>query len=291
MKARRSSLISMLAVLLVLWITSCTEVIEIELDSTYQRLVVYGTVTDDSLHHQVELSLSGDYFSNVPAPPVSGALVQIESPRGIATLVEQDTLPGTYLSEEAFRGESGQPYLLHVRQVDVNGDGEEEMYMAESRIIRGARIDSLRVSYFESPFFSGYQIFLYAFDPPERNWYSFKIWKNGILLTEKLEDYFIQSDDFFNGTYIYGLPVGFLSDEEPEEKAVPGDTITFELNSIDQAYFQFISEAQLEIAGNNPLFSGPPANVSSNLDNGGKGIFAAYSVSRISYIIPEEPED
>jgi hypothetical protein len=46
------------------------------------------------------------------------------------------------------------------------------------------------------------------------------------------------------------------------------------------------SEAQSEIFGNNPLFSGPPANVSTNLENGAVGIFTAYSIERVSKIIP-----
>jgi len=277
-------------ILLVLGLGSCTEIIDIELDPTFQRLVVFGTVTDDSLQHEVQLSLSSDYFSNVPPPPVSGAIVHLESENNSYILRENDTIPGLYVPGEAFRGGLNESYLLRITGVDVDGDGTQEEYRAESRIVTGARVDSIKVTYFQSPFFSGYQIFMYALDPPERNWYSFKIWKNGVLLTKQLSDYFIQADDFYNGTYIYGLPVGFLADDDPEEKAGPGDTITFELNSIDQAYYQFISEAQLEIAGNNPLFSGPPANITSNLDNEAKGIFAAYSVQRVSWIIPEEAD-
>ena len=267
---------------------SCTEIIDIELDSTYQRLVVYGTVTEDSLQHQVELSLSSDYFANAPAPQIRGALVELESGGRIIPCNENDTIPGLYLAEEAFRGVRGQDYTIRISQVDVNGDGAEETYMAQSKMPSGAILDSIKVTYFQSPFVSGYQVFMYAFDPPERNWYSFKIWKNQDLLTDTLSKYFIQSDDFFNGTYIYGLPVGFLIDDDPREAAQPGDTITFELNAIDQAYFNFIAEAQLEIAGNNPLFSGPAANISTNIDNGAQGIFAAYSVQRVSVIIPKE---
>jgi hypothetical protein len=276
--------------LMALMAVSCTEIIDIELDSTYQRLVVYGTISEDSLHHQVELSLSSDYFSNAPSPKISGAMVEIESGDQIIPCVENDTIPGVYLTDQAFRGVPEQNYLIRISQLDVNGDGAGETYTAQSKMPSGAIVDSIRVTYFQSPFVSGYQIFMYAFDPPERNWYSFKIWKNHELLTDTLSKYFIQSDDFFNGTYIYGLPVGFLIDDDPREAAQPGDTITFELNAIDQAYFNFIAEAQLEIAGNNPLFSGPPANVSTNIDNGAQGIFTAYAVQRISVIIPEETQ-
>ncbi len=97
----------------------------------------------------------------------------------------------------------------------------------------------------------------------------------------------ITPDDFFNGTYIYGLPVGFLWDEDPREALVPGDTVTLELNSIDQDYYNFIMDAQLEIMGNNPLFSGPAANVRSNIDNQGQGIFTAYPVQKVWAVLTE----
>jgi hypothetical protein len=267
---------------------SCTEIIDIELDSTYQRLVVYGTVTEDSLHHRVQLTLSSDYFSNAPSPRISDAVVELESEGIIMPFYENDTIPGLYLSAEAFRGEPEKQYSLHISQVDADGDGVEEEYRANSSMPLGARLDSITVSYFQSPFVSGYQVFMYALDPPQRNWYSFKIWKNQELLTDTLSKYAIQSDDFFNGTYIFGLPVGFLIDDDPREAARPGDTITFELNAIDQPYFDFIADAQLEIAGNNPLFSGPPANIRTNIENGAQGVFAAYSIQRVSVIIPEE---
>lgn len=275
-------------VLLLAGSVSCTEIIDIELDSTYQRLVVYGTVSEDSVHHQVRLSLSSDYFSNVPSPRISGALVELETAGRFIPCIEHDSIPGLYLTDEAFRGVPGQNYTLHISRLDVNEDDSEENYMAQSEIPVGAQLDSIKVIYYQSPFVSGYQIFMYALDPPERNWYSFKIWKNHELLTDTLSKYFIQTDDFFNGTYVYGLPVGFLIDDNPREAAQPGDTITVELNAIDQAYYDFITDAQLEIAGNNPLFSGPPANVSTNINNGAQGIFAAYSVQRVSAIITKE---
>jgi len=269
---------------------SCTEIIDIELDSTYQRLVVYGTVTEDSIHHQVRLSLSSDYFSNAPSPRISGAVVELETEDRIIPCYENDTLPGVYLTANAFRGVPEQQYTLHISQVDADGDGAGEEYLAQSRMPTGARLDSIKVNYFQSPFVSGYQVFMYALDPPQRNWYSFKIWKNQELLTDTLSKYAIQTDDFFNGTYIFGLPVGFLLDDDPREAAKPGDTITFELNAIDQSYFDFLADAQLEIAGNNPLFSGPPANIRTNIENGAQGVFAAYSVQRISTVITEEPQ-
>jgi hypothetical protein len=47
---------------------SCTERIDIELDSTYRRLVVQGAVTSDSVRHRVFLTTTSDYFSNDGLP-------------------------------------------------------------------------------------------------------------------------------------------------------------------------------------------------------------------------------
>ncbi|MEN8226830.1 MAG: DUF4249 domain-containing protein [Bacteroidota bacterium] len=266
---------------------ACTEVIEIELDSTYHRLIVYGAITTDSVHHQVQLSTSSDYFSNVPSTGVSDARVELEFNENLITLEEHDTIPGLYLTPQAFRGIPHTKYQLHINQVDVDGDGTDETYHAESTMPSLPQLDSIRLFYFHSPFVSGYQVLMYAYDPPSRDWYNFKFWRNQDLLTKRLSDYLIQSDDFFNGTYIYGLPVGLLADDDPEEAVLPGDTITFELNSIEQMYYNFIIDAQLEIEGNNPLFSGPAANVRSNIDHDARGVFTAYSVDRVSLIVTE----
>lgn len=276
----------MILILLTIGLESCTEIVEIELDSTYRRLVVYGEITSDSVHHQVELTSSSDYFLNEPAPKVSGALVELAFDDELITLEENDTLPGIYLIPDAFRGIPGETYSLTIRQVDIDEDGVDEVYQAESTMPGGLILDSINLSYFKSPFASGYQVLMYALDPPSREWYSFKIWKNSDLLTDTLIKYSVQPDDFINGIYIFGLPVGFLSDDDPREALIEGDTVTFELNSIDENYYNFVVDAQLEIFGNNPLFSGPPANVRSNIKEGGQGIFTAFSIQRISRLAP-----
>jgi len=265
---------------------SCSEIIDIELDSTYRRLVVFGEVTSDSLPHQVRLSYSSDYFYNKPSPAVSGAMVELVCDNELFVLEEYDTIPGLYYAPYAFRGSIGKEYRLNISQIDVDEDGVDEVYHAQSTMPGGILLDSISLFYFSSPFATGYQVLMYAFDPPEREWYNFKLWRNRDMLADTLIKYSVQSDDFLNNSYTFGLPVGFLSDDDPREAVQPGDTITFELNSITENYYDFIVDAQLEIMGNNPLFSGPPANVSSNIEEGGLGVFTAYSIQRVSTIAP-----
>ena len=91
-------------------------------------------------------------------------------------------------------------------------------------------------------------------------------------------------DRFFNGSYTNGASIAELDQSKPEEKLSEGDTITAEVNNIGKDYANFIWDAQSELFGSNPLFSGPPANVKGNISNGAIGFFAAYSVTRAKAI-------
>ena len=266
-------------------LAGCTERIDIDLETTNRRLVVYGAVTTDSVCHHIELSTSADYFSNEPPPPVPGAQVTLSFNSTVLVFEEDPKHPGRYTSPFAFPGVPGTKYTLRIQGIDINNDQVPETYTASSTMPRVGTIDSLGMERFETPFFSGYQVRVYALDPPGREWYNFKLFRNSYSLNDQLEDYFVQSDDLINGSYIYGLPVGFLDDEEPHEAVRPGDTITLEIHSIPEEFYTFILESQNEIFGNNPLFSGPPANIKSNLDNQALGLFSAYAVTRKSRVI------
>jgi len=278
--------LSFLFILASLLMVSCTERIDVELDSTYRRLVVQGSVTSDSIRHRVLLTTTSDYFANMSSPRVSGAQVELSFNDQRITLLENPLIQGLYETPDAFRGEVGTTYFLDISQVDVDEDGQSEQYHAESTMPGGAELDDVDLRYFSTPIVSGYQVLMWASHPVEqKDRFGFRIWKNGILLTDSLSSYTVLADDLFESGYLPGFPVGFLSDDAPNEKVYPGDIITFELESIDQAYYDFITDAQLEIVGNIPLFSGPSANVRSNISNGGMGIFTAYSILRASTVL------
>ncbi len=268
-----------------LW--NCTERIELELDSTYVRMVVEGSVTTDTMAHWVRLSVTSDYFYNQSAPAVTGAEVLIDDGDKIHVLMESDTLPGWYLTSPDYHGVPGRTYTLNIRNVDINQDGAMEEYNATSRMNPVNPIDSIQLEYFNT-FFTGYQVRVWAWDSPDPDWYVFKVWKNAVLITDTLYELIVQDDQFFNGNYTYGIPSQFLSDDKPEEVVNVGDTITFEINGITEDYYNYIIEAQSQVFPQTPLFSGPPANIRSNIDNDAIGFFAAYSVNYSSTIATED---
>lgn len=268
------------------FIFSCTEVVDIELDSTFTRLVVYGTITTDSVRHEVQLTATTDYFFSEAPPSIANATVTVSFGNTSLNLETTPERPGIYLFPEAIRGVPGVQYDLLIEGVDVDQDGVTETYSASTTLPVIAPPDSISVQKFISPFFSGYQVAIWSPDPPGAHFYNFKLWRNSTLLNRRLSDYTVQPDDLFQDNYIPGLPIGFLDDDDEDEAVLPGDTVTLELNSITEEFYNFITEAQNEIFGNNPLFSGPPANVSTNLENGAVGIFTAYSIARVSKVIP-----
>ena len=277
----------MILLSVLIFATGCTEPIDIELDSTYRRLVVEGYINTDSIKHSVILSITSDYFSNESSPRVSDAFVELSFGDESMQLIENDIIPGLYETPFAFRGVIGNTYNLNISQLDVNQDGAEDQYHASSTMPGGSELHSIELRYYPYEGAAGYAVFMYANHPTEqRDWFGFKLIKNGILLSKSLEEYSVLSDDIFDDGYFPGLPVGFLSDDESEQAVHPGDTVTLELNCIEESYYNFVSEAQLEIYGYNPLFSGPSANITSNLNNGANGIFAAYSILR-TYVVAE----
>jgi hypothetical protein len=105
----------------------------------------------------------------------------------------------------------------------------------------------------------------------------FDIYKNGDHLTDTITNRFVTDDEFYNGSYTNGIGVGWLDQGYDRETVYPNDTITFRAASITEEYANFIWTLQEEVGFSTPLFSGPPANVKSNINNGAVGFFAAYS--------------
>ena len=55
--------------------------------------------------------------------------------------------------------------------------------------------------------------------------------------------------------------------------------VTVEMHSISRKYYDFLVAIALETEFNGDLFSGPPANIPSNISNGGLGFFIASAVT------------
>lgn len=265
---------TLILLLSTMFMASCTEKIDIDLGTTYTRLVVEGSITTDTTTHWVRLSKSTDYYNNTPPPPVSNAIVMVSDGFETFTLEENDTLPGYYETQPDYYGVPGRTYSLDIELQDKINDFK--LFSASCKLKPVAPIDSIRVEYVEN--WEAWEVKIYAWEPASLDFYTFNIIKNGVLITDTIDEIGISDDRFFNGNYTNGAAVYYLMEENPDEVVNPGDTITLVMAGITKEYYNFIVELMDEtFEYRNPLFSGPPANISTNISNDAVGFFAAYS--------------
>ena len=105
-------------------------------------------------------------------------------------------------------------------------------------------------------------------------------------VTDSLSRIGVTDDRIVDGTYLNGIWVLFLREDE----VVVGDEVTLATISISEDYYRYLTEARTELFPKNPLFSGPPANVRSNISNGALGYFAVFSSVLTSTIVKEKEE-
>jgi hypothetical protein len=276
------SVISVLAV-------GCTENIDnIQLDTTRPRLVVEGYISTDTTRQMVKLSKLGDALKQDPIQVVSNALVTISDGTKTFNLAEDATKKGTYFTAPDVYGVPGRTYTLNITNVDINNDKTMEEYSAVSLLKRLNPIDSVHLVYNNTnPRFINWSVNLYTMDPGQgRNFYLIKVIKNSILLTDSVFKYSIGDNSGFEGKYYNGFPVYNLREERKDERVSRGDTVKVELYGITEDYFSFIYSYITDYYPKVPIFSGPSANIPSNIKptDDAVGIFTAYSVKRKSVI-------
>jgi hypothetical protein len=262
---------------------SCTERIDVRLDDSFKRLVVEGSVTTDIMKHRIILSETSDYFYNNPPVMVSGADVTISDGTSLEVLTEDSE--GVYVTGSSFAGIPGKTYTLNITLENPVGGFRD--YTASSKLMPVASFDSITLAYHDEwgPY-GIWEVKSFFPDPPTNDYYRILISVNSRMLTDTLYEWYVTDDIFFNGNNTNGIGIGYLVQGYHDNSVTEGDTIIAEINGIGKDYASFIMEAQTEIWGSNPLFSGPSANIVGNISNGAIGFFAAYSVSRASVIVP-----
>ena len=280
----RTNIYILFSILALFSLTSCEDVIEIDLEQGETLLVVDGRITTEAgIQHVIRLTETAPYFENVPAPAVSNALVYVQTYDANNQLINTDTLledaakPGNYLTQTT-QGLMDHRYVLNIEY-------NASRYRAESTITRIPPIDSLRYEYREAegPFDAGYYVYYYGPETPGvGDNYLFIIYRNGVRYSEPSQLYFA-SDELVDGNYIGNL------DFTPEPFEL-GDTITVESYTTSNDQYQFYLELSTQV-NNGGIFASPPANVRTNiknLDPSGKkavGYFSANAMERKSIVI------
>jgi hypothetical protein len=265
---------------LLLALTSCTEVIDYNLDKGQERIVIEGSITTEEKEHLIKVSRSGEYFSTGKAGQVSGASVVLTDGVSSVNLLEIPSGSGIYRTPANFKAQVGKTYTL-----SVTVDGEE--YKASAFVYPVAPLDSIAVAQLFEPVFGGgidstYTIMMYARETPGLgNYYLWHYYINGKLMSDTLRNVRFADDDIVDGQYFTDFPVYNI----PQDKVKPGDTITMSMQSISKLDYKFFVSVMLETEWRGGPFDGPPANVKGNFSNGAIGLFIASDISSQSVVI------
>lgn len=257
----------------VLLFTSCTKVIELDLNSSDPQTVIEGSVatTGDSTLIKITKSINFDESNNFPW--VENAIVTVSDDVGNSeTLVEKS--PGNY-SSSTFIGVVGRTYFLN-----VNAEGV--FFTSQSTIPTQVNFDSLIVEAVTTTGGGGpgggggtsHRVTVQYTDPTvETNYYRFIEYHNG----EPQSNIFIFDDRLTNGNNVSAELTSF------NRNLNTGDTLAIEMQCIDKYVYDYFYSF-----GN--LFGGPqnsptPSNPYTNIVGSKLGVFSAHTIQRKYFII------
>ena len=286
-----------LFLLFILSVYSCTEEITIHTDNSEPVIVIYGALTDEIKHQSITIGKSSPYFDNQSNPVISGAIVTItDSNNKVYELIEDGDVLGLYATATEWAVKEGFTYSLRV-EVDFDSDGVKDIYEASTTILPTIEIDSISIVPIRIMGHANYAVNLYGVETPGQDFYLCKYTVNDSLVREKISEYQVLDDKLFNNQYIDGITLTFFDDitewetdsEENRKRSVylrSGDKVGLQMSRIPEGYFNFINQCRRGMNGSNPFFGGPPANITTNISNGGVGYFSGYCINKAETITP-----
>ncbi|MBN2347674.1 MAG: DUF4249 domain-containing protein [Bacteroidales bacterium] len=264
---------------------SCEDKIDIDLNDEHnQRLVIEGRFTNENKIHEITLSRTASYFANAPAPRESGASIVLTDGTISIPYFENSSIRGLYQTNTSVAGIIGNDYKL---SIETNNN---ENFEAKTQMDIVAQMDSITWEYEYVDFIEeGFYILkLWANEPAGKgNIYMFNVYVNDSLDNKTLSQTSFQTDEYFDGQYLPGAEIYYIE----EEKLIAGSNhIQVDMLSITRDEYDYNVAFIAETDYSGSIFSGPPANIPSNLkstDGGldGLGFFSVSAVTSYAFEI------
>ena len=282
-----------LALLVVVAFSSCTEDIVIDVEKGDPMIGVEAYFTDQLKQHEAILSYSSEFYNGNEVRMVSGATVYVTD--GVDTIYyyEDAEQIGHYFTDSV----AGKKNTMYRFCVEIpEADGTFQQVFAESIIPENVEsIDSLVVKHFNglndtmpSTFFMDTIEWLYPYfqSLPDPNIiYMPMVSKNDTSLTDSLKVRMMIPQGGFAGYYVNGIEMLESNKEIPiayfrRSQLRDGDRIHADLFSITPEYYYYFYSLLIS-TGSNPLL-GAPANVSTNIQPEGQGVGWFFTASVVS---------
>jgi hypothetical protein len=254
-----------LVILMAIAAVSCQDVIDIDIDEGETRVVINGRITD-TLPIYVEVLATVNYLSTNPNPGMSDCIVKLyENGIDVATLAENDTLPGYY--EHPFTGTENNAYYIEVTFPDGHPYFPGERWISSEEELRRVPPADSTYSEFQprQPFIEeGYYAYVMFTEPAGLgDSYRQRLWKNDSLFDTQFDLVFF-NDEFIDGRSFddVDLPAVQVSDASDT-----GDVYLVELSSISPEGYKFLEILQQQTVQVGSTFDPPPAPIFGNIVN------------------------
>jgi hypothetical protein len=256
-------------IILAVSLASCETVMDdIDLGETPDLATVEGLLTDSAMQHSVRLTRTRDYFSEEAYPVISNATVTITdltTGQVLSTLTEDENEPGLYLTTPDVKGIIGHAYQLDVETEDAS-------YRAIDTLFPVSNLDEVYVDPFD--FNKEWNaLYIDSYDPPEVNYYTWRIYFNGVLFDDYANVPF--ADDVFLADTIRHIMLYFddLEGSNPRDFLTTPDSVEIKVQQMSMSKDAFIFHQTIySLLNKGSMFDSPMANVVSNfykLDNKG----------------------
>jgi hypothetical protein len=260
---------------------ACEEPLDVKFNETgTKKLVVEGSITTDTMSHMIQLSWSSDFFSSAPQQMVGNADLSITG--GGKSFKLTESMPGVYFTDPAVYGEIDKTYTLNIKLEDGRG------YSASDRIYSLPAVDSVTVrdtSLYMGPDkgnVSGYAIMYFGQEKPSPgDFYFWNLYINDTIFNKYYWNSTFTDDKFVNGSYIHDFMVYFIQNSDLKKDT---NAIILETLSISKNYYNFLADSNQETVWRGSPWDAPPANISSNVEDGA-GFFKASAVNRNKIVL------
>lgn len=252
-------LINMAIVLL--FLTSCEKVIDVNLNSVSKKYVIEGFIIDQPGRCEVRITQTKDFDEDNNFSGVSGAVVTVSDNGAAPVTLTETSLSGTY-STTALNGTSGHTYQLTVTI-------GEQTFTASSKMPVLVPFADIFIE--ERSVFDGTKKvtnIIYNDPVGKGNGYHFIEYRNGV----RTKTVFASSDDFTDGKEITRPLLTF--DEEEEEQIKSGDEILVVMECVDQPIYKYWYSLDAAAGSGG---SATPANPVTNISGGALGYFSAHT--------------
>lgn len=283
---------------------SCEDVIDLELDSGKNQLVVDGFLNSEDSIQTIRLTSSAAYFSNVATPANNSATVSVIGPNNTRYDFISDG-NGNYNYDTTLLGSLNSIGFEYTLEINY----ENSIYKSTAVLNPVPKIDSMPYDYELASGFDaeeGYYTQFYATDfAGRKDYYWIKPFKQGEPIDsirpprKPVYEYdpafmILSEDATFGGEAGDGLPFiepfrAIITDEENPFKK--NQISSVELHSLNKGAYDFLFQL-VNTSGNDGLFAVPPSNIRSNItDAAGDsqdevlGVFSIASISKFEVVI------